>query len=41
MEKHVTLDKTEESIKDNAFAISPQEFADMVKYGKEIHRLIS
>ena len=24
-----------------AFALSPQEFADMVKYGKEIHRLIS
>ena len=41
VEKHCTLDKTEESIKDNAFAISPQEFADMVKYGKEIQRLIS
>ncbi len=41
IEKHVTLSKSEESIKDNAFALSPQEFADMVKYGKEIYRLIS
>ncbi len=41
VEKHVTLDKTEESIKDNSFAISPQEFATMVKLGKEIHRLTS
>ena len=41
IEKHVTLDKTEESIKDNSFSLSPDEFADMVKYGKEIHRLTS
>ncbi len=41
VEKHVTLDKTEESIKDNSFAISPQEFATMVQLGKEIHRLTS
>lgn len=40
VEKHVTLDKTEESIKDNAFAISPREFANLVQLGKEIHRLI-
>ena len=40
VEKHVTLDKTEESIKDNSFAISQQEFANLVQLGKEIHRLI-
>ena len=41
IEKHCTLSKAEESIKDNSFALSPAEFADMVRYGKEIHRLIS
>lgn len=40
VEKHVTLDKTEESIKDNSFAISVREFANLVQLGKEIHRLI-
>ena len=39
VEKHCTLDKTEESIRDNSFALYPDEFADMVKHGNEIHRL--
>lgn len=39
IEKHVTLDKTEASIKDNHFAISFEEFAQMVSLGKEIARL--
>lgn len=40
IEKHVTLDKTEESIKDNAFALSFEEFGQMVKEGREIARLL-
>ena len=38
VEKHVTLDKTEESIKDNHFALSFEEFAQMVRLGKDIAR---
>jgi sialic acid synthase SpsE len=41
IEKHVTLSKAEESIRDNSFSLSPREFAEMVRIGKEIHRLIS
>ena len=40
VEKHVTLDKTEESIKDNAFALSFTEFAQMVSIGREMARLL-
>jgi len=40
IEKHVTLDKTEASIKDNHFALSFAEFADMVRVGREMGRLI-
>lgn len=40
VEKHVTLDKTEESIKDNAFALSFDEFAQMVSIGREMERLL-
>ena len=40
VEKHFTLDKTEESIKDNHFALSFDEFGDMVKYGNEIARAL-
>lgn len=40
IEKHVTLDKTEESIKDNSFAISFDEFAQMVRIGREMGRLL-
>lgn len=38
IEAHVTLDKTEESIKDNAFALSFTEFAELVRLGKDIAR---
>ncbi len=40
VEKHLTLDKTEESIKDNHFALGPDEFRDMVTYGNEIARAL-
>ena len=40
IEKHVTLDKTEESIRDNHFALDFDEFRDMVDIGKEIARLV-
>jgi sialic acid synthase SpsE len=40
IEKHVTFDKTEESIKDNSFAITFDEFRQMVDIGKGIARLI-
>jgi len=40
IEKHVTLDKTEESIKDNAFALSFEEFSQMVSIGTEMARLV-
>jgi len=41
IEKHVTLDKTEESIKDNHFALSFGEFSQMVSIGREMCRLVS
>ena len=40
VEKHVTLDKTEESIKDNAFALSFDEFRAMVNIGSEMAALL-
>lgn len=40
VEKHVTLNKTEESIEDNAFALSFDEFKSMVDIGREIARLL-
>jgi sialic acid synthase SpsE len=36
IEKHVTLDKTEETIKDNHFALSFDEFAEMVCLGRRL-----
>jgi sialic acid synthase SpsE len=39
IECHVTLDPTEESIKDNHFACTPDEFSTMVRLGNEIARL--
>jgi sialic acid synthase SpsE len=39
VEVHCTLDKTEESIRDNHFACTPEEFALLVKLGKQITRL--
>ena len=40
IEKHVTLDKTECSIKDNAFALSFDEFRAMASIGTEMARLL-
>ena len=40
IEKHVTLDKTERTIKDNAFSLSFGEFSQMVSIGTEMARLI-
>ncbi len=40
VEKHVTLDKTEESIKDNHFALSFEEFKLMVDVGTSLARLV-
>jgi sialic acid synthase SpsE len=39
IECHVTLDPTEESIKDNHFALTPRQFALMVEVGNEISKL--
>lgn len=39
IECHFTLDPTEESIKDNHFALTPSEFATMVKIGNEMAKL--
>jgi sialic acid synthase SpsE len=40
IEKHTTLNPTEASIKDNHFAISFGEFANLVQLGKRIERLV-
>lgn len=40
IEKHVTLDKTEETIKDNHFAVSFDEFEEMAKLGRRLERLV-
>jgi sialic acid synthase SpsE len=39
IEKHVTLDKTETSIKDNHFALSFEEFGEMVRIGRRLEKL--
>ena len=39
VEVHCTLDKTEESIRDNHFACTPDEFAALVRLGKQIARI--
>jgi sialic acid synthase SpsE len=39
VEVHCTLDKTEESIRDNHFACTPDEFATLVRLGKQIARI--
>ena len=41
VEKHVTLNKTETSIKDNAFALSFDEFRQMRLIGREIEAICS
>jgi sialic acid synthase SpsE len=40
IEKHVTLDKTEESIKDNHFALSFGEFSQLASIGREMSRMV-
>ena len=40
VEKHVTLNKTERTIKDNSFSLSFDEFAQMVSIGTEMARLV-
>lgn len=40
IEKHVTLNKTETTIKDNHFALSFDEFGRMVDIGREMRRLV-
>ena len=39
IECHVTLDPTEESVKDNHFALTPRQFALMVEVGNKISML--
>ena len=41
IEKHVTLDPAGEEIKDNAFALSFDEFAEMVQIGRRLERLVA
>lgn len=40
IEVHCTLDKTEESIRDNHFACNPREFETLVKLGTAIAKLV-
>lgn len=40
VEVHCTLDKTEESIRDNHFACTPDEFEMLVKLGTQIARMV-
>lgn len=39
IEKHVTLDKTDGFVKDNAFALSFEEFAEMARIGRALGRI--
>lgn len=39
IEKHFTLNKASQTIRDNAFSATPDEFADLVKLGREIERV--
>jgi len=40
IEKHFTLDKTDLWVRDTAFAVTPDEFKDMVRYGDTIARAL-
>lgn len=40
IEKHVTLNKTNPLVRDNTFALSFEEYAEMVRIGNEIARLV-
>jgi sialic acid synthase SpsE len=39
IEKHMTLSKVEETVKDNAFAISPEELAELSRIGRGLEKL--
>ena len=41
IEKHFTLDKSDTTIRDHALSATPEEFAEMVKNSRAIHRLLS
>ena len=41
VEKHFTLDKTENSIKDHPFSATPEEFADLARLGKPLSRIVN
>ncbi len=41
VEKHFTLDKSDNTIRDHALSSTPDEFFQLVKIGKEIHKLVS
>jgi sialic acid synthase SpsE len=40
IEKHVTLDKTLDNVKDNHFALTFTEFSEMTKIGREMERYL-
>ena len=41
IEKHFTLDKSDTTIRDHALSVTPDEFASLVKHGKELFKLIN
>ncbi len=41
IEKHFTLDKSDNTIRDHALSATPDEFNQLVKTGREIYKLIS
>jgi sialic acid synthase SpsE len=41
IEKHFCLDKTDLWVRDTPFALTPDEFGDMVKYGNEVSKAAS
>lgn len=41
VEKHVALDKTDLVVKDTPFSATPEEFAEMVRIGNGIRRLVN
>ena len=41
IEKHFTLNKTSQIIRDHILSATPDEFADLVKYGSEINKIVN
>jgi sialic acid synthase SpsE len=41
IEKHFTLNKTSQVIRDHILSATPDEFSDLVKYGSEINKIIN